>query len=639
MRIFLTILAAAAGLVVLAMVGIAIAVWTVDVNRFVAPIQQRVKDATGRDLTVKGGISLKLSLEPRLVIEDVSLGNAGWSKQPQMLSASRVEAQIALLPLLQRRFDIVRFKLVEPTIILETDADGRGNWEFPALKAAPATPPAPGGARSLDTLGIGDLEIDKGAMTYRDGATGNVTRITIDELVVHARDPGSPVSARFRGTVDDIAIALEGNLGPLDQLVARRWPYPVAVRGDVGGQHAAITTKAQMVDKGLRLDDVDLTLGSSKATGQVTVLTGGARPKLVIKLDVATLSLADIPLLGAAARAKVAKAAAPASRYVFDGTPLPLAMLSTFDADANVAIGTLLLDGGQHVDRIVARFTVVNGRLDAPALEGSAFGGTVKARLVVDASSQAIALRADLHDVDLGAVLAATGNPREVKGGKTSVALEISTHGASPRQWVSAANGTVTATVGPASVVNPKVNPDSSFDRAAAAVNPFRATDRSTELECVAIRLPLRDGVGRLDRSAAAETKKLGVAVSGTLDFRNESLDLSFHPRVKQGIAIEVPQIAELVRVKGTFAAPTVAVDAMASAATVARLGAAVSTGGLSFLGETLLARAQAGGGNLCQAALGRAPDVASASAPPARATGATAVDDISSALGKLLGR
>ena len=39
--------------------------------------------------------------------------------------------------------------------------------------------------------------------------------------------------------------------------------------------------------------------------------------------------------------------------------------------------------------------------------------------------------------------------------------------------------------------------------------------------------------------------------MSGTLDFRNETLDLSIRPRVRQGIPIEIPQIAELVRFRG----------------------------------------------------------------------------------------
>ncbi len=93
--------------------------------------------------------------------------------------------------------------------------------------------------------------------------------------------------------------------------------------------------------------------------------------------------------------------------------------------------------------------------------------------------------------------------------------------------------------------------------------------------------------------------------MSGTLDFRNETLDLSIRPRVRQGIPIEIPQIAELVRFTGPFAAPTVSVDAVASATAIARIGAAIGTGGLSVLGETILAGASAGAG-ACEVALGK---------------------------------
>ncbi len=115
MRIFWRTLAVLGGVVLLLLIAVAIAIRTVDVKEFIGPIEQRVKDATGRDLTVRGGIDLKLGLEPKLVLDDVALGNAPWSKQPQMITAKHVEAQIELLPLLRKRFEIVSFKLIEPT--------------------------------------------------------------------------------------------------------------------------------------------------------------------------------------------------------------------------------------------------------------------------------------------------------------------------------------------------------------------------------------------------------------------------------------------------------------------------------------------------------------------------------------------
>jgi hypothetical protein len=128
--------------------------------------------------------------------------------------------------------------------------------------------------------------------------------------------------------------------------------------------------------------------------------------------------------------------------------------------------------------------------------------------------------------------------------------------------------------------------------------------------------------------------------MSGTLDFRNETLDLSIRPRVRQGLPIEIPQIAELVRLRGSFAAPTVAVDAVASAATIARIGAAIGTSGLSVLGESLVAQGSSGAG-ACDVALGKASSAPAS--PPAekekRASTPSPTDDLSKALKGLFQR
>ena len=79
MRLFWRILAGIGSLVLLLLIAVAIAISTVDVKTFIGPVQTRVKDSTGRDLTVGGDIDLKFSLEPKLVVQDVALSNAPWA--------------------------------------------------------------------------------------------------------------------------------------------------------------------------------------------------------------------------------------------------------------------------------------------------------------------------------------------------------------------------------------------------------------------------------------------------------------------------------------------------------------------------------------------------------------------------------
>src|SRR5271167_5035323 len=205
------------------------------------------------------------------------------------------------------------------------------------------------------------------------------------------------------------------------------------------------------------------------------------------------------------------------------------------------------------------------------------------------------------------------------------------------RRQGGSASGNVLAVAGPATIVNPKGSTDVPLDRLLEAVNPFRTVDATTELRCAVIRLPLKDGVALIDRSIAAETSKFGATASGTLDFRNETLDLSVKPQVRQGISIAVPQVAQLVHFRGSLSSPSVGIDATASAETVARLGAAVYTGGLSILGESLFAKATGDPAAPCQIALGRGSAANAAAAKPAD-TNPAPTESLGKAVGHLFG-
>src|SRR5947209_7430653 len=292
MRIFWTILGIAGGVVLLLLVAVAIAVWTVDVNQFVAPIQKRVKEATGRDLTIGGGVRLSLGLEPKLVLNDVHFGNPAWAKEKDLASAKQVEADVALLPLLQRRFEVIRLNLVDPVITLETGAGGKVNWDFGtgAPSAPPITAAGAGAASAFANFGIANVVIENGRLTVRDDATGSVTRVTIDRFAAQTRNTASPINVEFRGNVDEVPISLSGNLGPVDTLVQRRDPYPVTVKGQVAGRDASLGTKVRIVDGTSRLEELVVGFGSSKVTGEATV-ANEPRKKVTLRLSSPSIAL------------------------------------------------------------------------------------------------------------------------------------------------------------------------------------------------------------------------------------------------------------------------------------------------------------------------------------------------------------
>src|SRR5436305_8175620 len=149
------IVAIGLGTVALLLVAAIVYVMSIDFDSYRPLLADRVKAATGRDFAIGGRLDLALSLNPTLTVSDVRLANPPGFSRPTMATIAKLEGQIALLPLLSRRVEIKRFTLSGADILVETDAQGRGNWIFGATAT---TAPASDSGRSLN-LAIGAVTI------------------------------------------------------------------------------------------------------------------------------------------------------------------------------------------------------------------------------------------------------------------------------------------------------------------------------------------------------------------------------------------------------------------------------------------------------------------------------------------------
>jgi uncharacterized protein involved in outer membrane biogenesis len=653
-RVVWKILGAAGALVVLVAVGVAIAIATVDPARFVAPLAARVKAATGRDLKVGGPVEITYSLQPRVVLHGVSFANAPWAKTPAMLTANRVEAEIALLPLLSRRFEAVEFSLVDPVIALETDAQGRGNWEF-ASAAQSATGAAPGAPSSAtSTIGIGNFEIRNGNLTYRNGASGQVTSASIERMSLRARDLASPIAVDFRGAVAGVPIAMSGDLGAANLWLSERAPYPVAMKGEVAGRAVRIDTKVARDASSTTLGDLSLAYGNVKGTGSVRIVETAGKKRYVVDFHVPSLAVADLSAIGSGgAGPGSGKAATPPpaqpSRFVIPDTPLPPMPLIGTDSEGSIVVDDLVLRDGAHLRRVDAKFTSNASGADATFGIGEAFGGSLRGQLRVDGDAKAPRVRLSLaaNDLDLPAIASRAGIAREIHGGRVRANVDIDGRGASPHAIASTMSGSILAVSGPASLGRGNGHGEDALAQLVGALDPLQGADAATQLHCAVFRLPLANGVARVDRSIAVETDKLSASASGTVNFRDETLDLSVHPQLHTGIKLDVSQLASLVRVRGPFEKPSVGIDAANAAKTIAEIGALGASGaGLAAIGRALIAPT-AEREDVCAIALGQrtpTPEPARGQerSPRPRAQPAPSPalpGDLGKALGKLFGR
>ena len=214
-------------------VALVAVVKSIDVKRYRRVVEQAAKSATGRDLTVRGKLSLKLSVTPALIAEDVTLANAAWGSRPEMLRLQSLRADISLLPLLVREVRIGRLQFVGPDLLLERNAAGKANWRFAAQPAT--TAPAMDGARTPTTFKIGQLTIERARVIYRDARTGREETVTIEQLTADADNLAAPIGLHVGGTWNGRHFEVSGILGSLNSLAVPTTPYSVKMKAVLPG--------------------------------------------------------------------------------------------------------------------------------------------------------------------------------------------------------------------------------------------------------------------------------------------------------------------------------------------------------------------------------------------------------------------
>lgn len=332
-------------------------------------IASRVREATGRELVIKGDIEFTILPSPGLTVNDVAFANAPGAASKQMASFKQLVVKLKLLPLITGDIEIDRFVLIEPVINLEIDRRGRPNWVFdkPAKPAAKSTPQAkttkPSSAGQADgkgaggsSLKLGDVRLVKGRVSYLDRRTGARQSIEDANLVIaltSLRSPltidGSLVWNRQRITIkarlDNPQAVSEGKSSRVT-LALRSQPMTLTFGGTAKGGKAAVLAgqldldipsirklaawtgnPIKMAGAGLgpfkitgtltlspnraALSKADIRLDTITAKGNLSILTTGRVPSITAKLDVAKLDLN--PYLGLAGGAAASRAGAGAN--------------------------------------------------------------------------------------------------------------------------------------------------------------------------------------------------------------------------------------------------------------------------------------------------------------------------------------
>ena len=584
------ILTVVAALVAAAVVAVVAILSTMDFEELRGVVEEKAEEATGRKLTIAGPIDLVISLNPAIALEDVTFANAPWGSRKEMVTVKRFEVEVALLPLITGDIQVNRLILIEPDILLETDAKGRPNWQ---MKDAGAK--AKKSEEAADLPSIHEVLIRDGRLTYRNGISGAKTQIDIEELEANAGGLLSPMTVALRGSVNGMSVRLDGTLGSLDQMLDEQ-VFPV---------------------------DFKLVSGGSDLAGKGTFSLAGRRPTLTGDFMSDTLDLADFQASGAAQPGAQKKGK---QKFVFTKDPLPLDALRSIDAKMKLGIGVLRLGKGLELTGVDLDLNLKGGQLALAPLGATLSGGRISGDIKLNAGKKTppLALNLSAKGIDYGRLL----KDMDIADGITGTldgSVKLRGAGASARALAAGLNGHIEVIGGQGTIDNDLMK--ATGTGLLQMLGGWRQGSSDLRINCVVVRLPVKAGV-MTSEAILLDTATVTVGGKGKVDLRNEAVNLRVTPQAKDAglMSLAVPFL-----VSGTLADPKFGPDPVGTAVGVAKIAGLLINPLVA--GAALIVESETADQNPCVAALDQAGKGGTAQPQP----GGNIVEDAAKGVGEAL--
>ena len=601
------------GLVILAVLFF---VFVFDWNHLRGWASGKASTAAGRDIAV-GDIKVEWGWPvTSLHLRDLTVANVPDSKDPQMADIGAIDASFDLKALLGGTFTITDLSLDQPKIVLEKDKDGNANWKLGTSPAgAVATAPLPD--KRTDVPVIGHLLIKGGSLTYRDAKSQTDLTLTANTIAgeaqkheqIHLDGKGTYQHEPFkldltggsilqlRDTDEPYQLKLELNAGPTTITVDGTVDDPLQLEGlnlamTIKGKNAAdlfpltgvalpqtppydVHGRLELAEeKGKpqewRFRAFKGRLGDSDIGGDLAYNVAGKRPKLTGAFVSNLLDFKDLGgLIGASpgnsdaatadqkAQANEKKVESP---FVIPDAPLDISKLSAMDADVSFT-GKRIQSGGTLLDDFYMKIVLDDRLMKVDPVRFGTAGGDVITYMTVNARQDPPQVDTDFRfsKLQLAKLIdpaAKTLGQPNVSEGVIGGVAKLKGTGKSLHEVLSHADGKIGIGMEGGKLSNLIVRLIGL--NVAQALGLYLGGDVPTPVRCIVSDFNVKDGLATAD-AFVIDTKISNVAGNGTLNLKNEAMDLTLHPQSKD---FSLVSLRSPIKIGGTFKSPDIGIDA-----------------------------------------------------------------------------
>ena len=595
---------------------------------------------------------------PVIRANNIAVGNPEWVGDPSVdgfASLDQAEVAVHLLPLLGRRLSLPYVKLTAPSAtLLRRDAE-HATWNFGS-----------GGEPGNWTVDLGQLRVGKAKIDVNDKVSKADFAITVEplekeipfsELVGDNDKKSAPTNAQAfayawtaKGQYRGAPINATGKVGSVLTLRQGNRPFPLQVDAKLGGVRVRATgtltdpTDPSGLDLRLRLsggsmaqlfpytgvalpdtppfstsghltariqpgngryhyDNFVGTVGDSDLAGTLTFTSGGDRPKLEGNLHSDQLRLADLgPLIGADTSDKKSATvdAAPKDKLLPSDT-FNTDRWNAMDADVTFDGKKVVQDAGLPIAGLSTHIVMNNARLTLDPLGVGLANGKLNGKVVLDARKTPMIGTVDVRARGLGLKqLFPKVESMQASFGEINGDIILNATGQSVAGLMANSDGDVML------LMNDGAISKELMELAGLNVGNFVVTklfgDKQVNIECAAANFGVTDGL-MTTRLAVFDTDNATIDIGGSINFKNEQIDLSIVPRTK---GLRIFSLRSPLYVKGTLANPDVGVEAgklIAKGAAAIVLGAVAAPAAALI---PLIAPSHEESDNRCEALLSR---------------------------------